>query len=726
MLCLLAVAAVSTARAERPLDPVRVTGDPVAPLPKDTAGSLLPGTGLCGAFRLPDNSTPNQGNLVRTLFPQRQADFPAGADDFARNLNDFMDGKAGVVADPADPTTKYETLQTPFDLASKTIIVGVDSTGDYVQTPACDSYNPFPAQYGCKFPASGDYLSQPMLRPFISRYRGFLVVPVEMQNIPFHIGFVTQDEVAMRVYQKVKEGDTTAIGYNLISRSPLGPNGLYRVTNTITFTKPGLYPVEILHGTYQNPAALEMAFSTDPNFSDIDGAKADTTSLNSSKDHQPFTLMDKVQFFQTSSGSLPFPGLPAMCQQCPREYANQKNQKGICPAGLFCNEAAVCSPCVGDQFCGKSCNPCEDPSPYCVPDPASGGTDSICVQCREDPDCKVPGQKCIAGRCVSPCLCCPGAQYCVPTDPKQPTARNCSECRTDSDCGGRKCDLLNGHCVDKVADCNSDDRCGANCSDCSAISNGVRPHCMDGKVCVQCRFDVDCASQPGTYCRSGDCVPCTHDRHCGPSCLGCGTNLSVAPDGTTIVATTSDKPFCIAPNGQAQGATCVRCLTNDNCGPGGECNPVTHECNNPCTVTCEAGKVCNGSVCQQCITSAQCPCGQCIGGVCTANCGDSTDCASNQCCTQESSTCTNGRCKPGLTAHGGGLCCSTAGGTVGAASDPAESMPRSQPLWALLAALAFLAVARQRSLVVGARRILGLPLAARAASGQSSSSQDRK
>ena len=38
-----------------------------------------------------------------------------------------------------------------------------------------------------------------MLRPFISRYRGFLVVPVEMQNIPFHIGFVTQDEVAMRL-----------------------------------------------------------------------------------------------------------------------------------------------------------------------------------------------------------------------------------------------------------------------------------------------------------------------------------------------------------------------------------------------------------------------------------------------------------------------------------------------------------------------------------------------
>lgn len=103
MLCLLAVAAVSTARAERPLDPVRVTGDPVAPLPKDPAGTLLKGTGLCGAFRLPDNSTANQGNVVRTLFPQRQADFPAGADAFAQNLNDFMDGKGRRGRRPGRP-----------------------------------------------------------------------------------------------------------------------------------------------------------------------------------------------------------------------------------------------------------------------------------------------------------------------------------------------------------------------------------------------------------------------------------------------------------------------------------------------------------------------------------------------------------------------------------------------------------------------------------------------
>ena len=718
MACALVVFSQAIAQADAPLGTVYVDGEPVAPPPKDPSGTLLRGTGLCGAFRLADANDPNLGALV----PVRPSDFPvSGVDTLVGVLNDFMDSIGIVRGDPTDGTVHYETLLTSFDLAGKATKVNDNNTGDYSNTSECSGYS----TSGCRFPGAGSNLDTDF-PPFVSRFRGFILIPDGMEKIPFHIGFFTKMEVAMRVYQKPEQGQANAKFYDVINRATKGGLGTFRATNTISFRKPGLYPVEIVHATVGPAPALEMVAQTsNPDTLDIDDELTRTPSLSSLGYSLFFTTADR--FFQTSSGVLPFGGQPAQCQQCPRKYANQKNQPmGICPGGFFCNEAAVCSPCVGDQFCGKSCKPCDETTPYCVPDSASGGADSICVQCREDPDCKVPGQKCIAGRCVSPCLCCPGAQYCVPTDPKQPTARNCSECRTDSDCGDRKCDLLNGHCVDKVPDCNTDDRCGTTCGDCSAMSNGVRPHCMDGKVCVQCRFDVDCASKPGTYCRSGDCVPCTHDRHCGPSCLGCGTDLSVAPDGTTIVSTTSDKAFCIAPNGQAQGATCVRCLTNEHCGPGGECNPVTHECNNPCTVTCAAGQICNGSVCQQCLTSSQCPCGQCIGGVCTENCGDSTDCRSNQCCTQESSTCTNGRCKPGLTAHGGGLCCSTAGGTVGAASDPVEAMPRSQPLWALVAALAFLAVARQQSLRAGARRILGLPLAARAASGQSSSSQDRK
>lgn len=719
MACALAMAAAAGARAEAPLPKVYIDGDPVAPAPKDPSGNALKGAGLCGAFRLPDPS--DTGTLVRALFPQRPASFPVdGVDTFAQSLNDFMDGKGGVAGDPTDPQVHYETLQTPFDLASRTTIVGADSIGDYRDTAECVSYS----TSGCKFPASGTYLSEPMLRPFISRYRGFFLVPESWQNIPMHIGFVTQDEVAMRIFQKVKMGQTGPKVYEVISRSPVGPTGAYRVTNTITFTKPGLYPIEILHGAYQSPAVLEMVVFSDPSYIDIDGPKAMNMSLYASG----FLLSETVpaRFFQSTAGILPFDGQPAQCQQCPRQYANVPQQpQGVCPAGLFCNEAAVCSPCRGDQFCGKSCRVCNAPEPFCVRDPRSAGDDYTCAECRDDPDCKT-GQKCITGKCVNPCLCCPNAQYCVATDPKLPEAKNCSECRTNSDCGDRVCDLLNGRCVDKVPDNNTDDNCGSNRTNCPVATandpGGPRPHCMNGQVCVQCRFDVDCAA--GTYCRSGDCVPCTHDRHCGPTCLGCGIDITVGPDGKTIVNTTTEKPFCLAPNGQAQSATCVRCLTNEHCGPGGECDPATHQCKNACTVTCPDGKVCSGSACVQCFTSAQCPCGQCVAGECTNNCGDSTDCRSNQCCSQESSTCTNGRCKPGLVAHGGGLCCNAAGGSIGVANDPVAPAPRSQPLWALLAALGFLGLGRLASARAGRRRHpIGMPVGQTAAGGQS---EDRK
>jgi hypothetical protein len=141
-------------------------------------------------------------------------------------------------------------------------------------------------------------------------------------------------------------------------------------------------------------------------------------------------------------------------------------------------------------------------------------------------------------------------------------------------------------------------------------------------------------------------------------------------------------------------------------------------------VTCEDGKICSGSLCVQCFTSAQCPCGQCIDGVCTSTCGDSTDCRSNQCCEQETSECTNSRCKPGLVAHGGGLCCSAAGGTVGGANDPVVPLSRTQPLWALFSALGFLGLARLARARAGRRRRdLFVPLGQTAMSGQR---EDRK
>ncbi|HNF99786.1 MAG TPA: hypothetical protein PK493_20990, partial [Pseudomonadota bacterium] len=49
-----------------------------------------------------------------------------------------------------------------------------------------------------------------------------------------------------------------------------------------------------------------------------------------------------------------------------------------------------------------------------------------------------------------------------------------------------------------------------------------------------------------------------------------------------------------------------------------------------------------------------------------------------QCCSKDTKTCISGRCKPGLTAHGGALCCS--GTQVGSTDDPIAPGP-NRGLW---------------------------------------------
>ena len=648
------------------LKPVVVTGEPVAPNPKDKQGVALKGAGLCGAFR------PTTMPLV--VFPQRNAGFPnTGRTEFPDAMNAFMDGlTGGLGAGMVD----YGTLQTPFDLTNNVDVVGTTSEGDYVNTPGCSVRN------GCPFPKATGMLNG----GFGTRYRGFINVPPEWINSSVHFGFSADDAVAVTIFSK-KDKDSFN-EYLVISRAAEIGSNRYRVTNSVKFPKAGLYPIEIVHAQYLLSSVLEFVIlASDPSFVDIDeSVQAGAPSLLDQRFNLAYT--QPAQFFQTSSGSLPFDGQAERCQQCPRMYANQPGQPtNICPTGMFCNEAAVCSPCVGDQFCGNSCEICSSPKPYCARNPSSPNpNDYTCVECRDDTECKT-GQKCANGTCIDPCNCCPPFDKCVATDPARPSARNCSECRTDSDCGGRKCDLINGRCADKIPDCNTDERCGKDCVSCPAVSKndakGPRPYCLNGEVCVQCRFDVDC--KPGTYCRSGDCVPCTHDRHCGPSCRSCGIDFNVGSDGMTVTRSTTSKPFCTTPDGQAETASCVRCLTDAQCGEGGKCDPATRECTKSCDTPCEAGKVCDGTRCVECLTSAQCPCGICVDGACTNNCGDSTDCQGNQCCSKDTGQCLPGRCKPGLTAHGGALCCSTS--TAGSTEDPIVPSANRGGLWGLAAAM---------------------------------------
>jgi len=315
----------------------------------------------------------------------------------------------------------------------------------------------------------------------------------------------------------------------------------------------------------------------------------------------------------------------------------------------------TCKGCLEDRACGAGqvcdklnytcveCNRDED----CPPDEVCAPEIKQCRECNQNSDCE-RGKSCQEHQCVTcsandscagnSCNCCPsGTQCAAPTPGAQPS---CVECTTDSQCAaGQKCDSINGRCVDAIPECNTSDRCGAQCVKCPS----ERPFCLDGQVCVTCRNDLECAS--GQFCLSGECSSCTTDRHCGPRCGACD----------------EDKPFCLT-DGTTAGSACVACRNNSDC-PGGQCSPTTFTCVN--TTTCEEncaeqGKVCNGSACVECFADAHCPCGGSCDvstGTCTTSCADSGDCLGVEYCSTTTQECERGRRKPGTAPQGGSFCC---------------------------------------------------------------------
>ncbi|MFO0573012.1 MAG: outer membrane exchange protein TraA family protein [Polyangia bacterium] len=692
-----ALVAAGSAEAQQQLNPITIDAseEPIAPPPLDDMGQIRSGQGLCGAFRADPNA---DGNIFRL----RNSNYPSmGKDDLLDDVNRFMDGMSGSMA---AGVRSDGTLETAFDLTNNTYLTNLSATGDYSNTPGCPKH-PNPGvgiSMGCDFPPTTK--TGNLEQGFATRFRGFINIRPEWVKQQLHFGFFTDDAVSAAVWaKKVDPTDKTKFTlsrYTVISRGAAVGKTQFRVSNGITFPKAGLYPIEVVHVSYDSAAILEFAVLPISVFNDLDETPNVGMPLPSLGFSFEFT--QPKNFFQTASGALSYDGQPSKCKQCPRNLVNQSTlPPGTCDPGMYCNEAALCSPCVGDKFCGKSCKECTAPEPFCVRDPTRSDPDRdyTCVQCRDDGDCS-QGLKCVKGQCKNPCNCCPDAPHCVVTDPlKHPDVRNCSECRTDSDCGeGRKCDLINARCVTALPDCREDNRCGAGCVNCPEVSkdepNGPRPYCLYGQVCAQCRFDYDCKA--GTYCRSGDCVPCTHDRHCGPSCKSCGLGYEIATDGDSVVSVRTDRPYCLTPNGQVEAATCVRCLTDSQCGAGGKCNPSTHECENKCQVTCPAGQLCDGSKCVECLTSSQCPCGQCQDGACTATCADTSDCNSTQCCQKSTGQCVREKCGPG-SAAGGALCCGVS--SVAPGGEPVESGHGSRsrgPLLALLGALGLLGALRLR------------------------------
>ncbi len=647
---LIGLAGAAQANPEQPLPPVSVTGDPVAPSPAQQ------GTGLCMASKVSTKPA---------------VDFPQDAATFIGGINTFMEADSGGRA--------TMVLRVPLDLSNNNTSGLKLSYGDFVD-----------AVSGCPSGGCG-FFRNDTTTAFASRLRGYLNVTPEMVGRTLTFGFYTDDAVSLVIY------DRSARAYRVVVRPPELGVPTWRTTNNVTFTKTGLYPVEVLYTEIAEHAALEVSVLIG-SFSPFERPANDTpVNLQS----QRFALLEPARLYQTESGRPSFAD-ENYCQQCNRQYANTAGNNG-CDPGYYCNGAALCAPCDSATFCGPSCSPCGASTPLCLnrngtftcvqcsedsqcpngrcdletnqcrgcrtdancPKGEYCGTDNECHECTTDAHCP-RGQTCADNTCQpcssndscagTSCNCCPGGLQCASTAPgASPT---CVECTNDSQCSdGKRCDLANGRCVEKVAECNTSERCGAQCARCPTD----RPFCLDGQVCVECRSDLECGD--GRFCLSGECASCTTDKRCGSRCEACPT----------------EQPFCLT-DGTTAGSSCAGCRQDSDCGPGGTCDPKTHTCSaSTCSVTCAEGKVCHGNSCVECFADAHCPCGGTCDtalNVCTTSCDDSNDCLGVQHCSANTQQCERGRRMPGTEPQGGGFCCGTT----------ADSTPGGLGLLLLLAA----------------------------------------
>ncbi len=648
------------------LPDVIVTGDPVAPSPS------LSGTGLCVANRI--STTPT-------------TDFPQSTSAYIGGMNDFIDKDANPVT---------YVLRTPFDLSNNNTQGTKASAGDFVYPdPNCPPSTTCEPIYGNSFFVNDPFTS------FGSRFRGYLNVTPNMVNKPLHFGFYADDAVSFVIFDRnnvqykvinlpIQVGFATWRTTNTVT---FQQSGLYPIE--ILYAEIGEHAaleMALLDGAFtdfERPASQSPIVKlNDSGFLIIQPEQFFQTETG----RPPF--QDPTQCKQCNRANANAPGnggcglnsgyycngaalcapcdtsriCGLSCSPCGQSTPNCVNVKGTytcveCTDDSQCGgrrcdlTTHACTGCLEDRACPSGqvcdklnytcveCNRDED----CPPDEVCAPEIKQCKECNDNSDCE-RGKSCSDHQCVTcstndscagnSCNCCPsGTQCAAPTPGASPS---CVECTTDSQCAdGKKCDTLNGRCVDSIPECDTAERCGAQCVKCPT----ERPYCLDGQVCVACRTDLECGS--GQFCLSGECSACTTDRHCGSRCGACEKAT----------------PFCVT-DGTTAGSVCVACRNDSDC-PGGQCDPKTFTCvNTPaCEQNCaEQGKVCNGSSCVECFADAHCPCGgtcDVSNGTCTTKCDDSGDCLGVQYCSTTTQQCERGRRKPGTSPQGGSFCCET-------------------------------------------------------------------
>ncbi|WP_437760434.1 outer membrane exchange protein TraA family protein [Sorangium sp. So ce1389] len=333
--------------------PVIIDGDPVAPLPAEG------GTGLCAVHGLSDD--PAGDFYVPT----------AGDTSFIEKMTTFFDaGERDLVS---------FVVSAPLDFSNNNDTGNGWSFGDFR-----DAVSGCPTG-GCDFREDDPNVS------FGVRLRGYLAVLPEHVDEPLHFGIYADDAVALVLY------DAAQAAYPVLVQSPVLGRPTWRMTNTVTFAREGLYPVELLYAGIAEHSALEVSLLAGE-FEDFHLGASESGSVSLAE--SGFTLLAPASFHQTLLG-----GAGASegdtCAQCGREYIDLAGNNG-CDPGFYCNTAALCAPCVLDAYCGPSCSPCSAGTPRCV---VVEGTPA-CVACADDADCG-------AGE-----VCDPAAHACVAASPE--------------------------------------------------------------------------------------------------------------------------------------------------------------------------------------------------------------------------------------------------------------------------------------------------------------------
>lgn len=379
---LLVLSAGPTSAAEQLLPPVVVTGDPVAPSPS------RPGPGLCSTSRISTNPA---------------LDFPQSTSTFQAGLNAFLE----AAPDSANPNARVTSvLRTGLDLSNNNASGTRLSYGDFVS-----------AVSGCPTGGCGFFVND-TTTSFATRLRGYLDVTQELVGVPVHFGLYADDAVALVLY------DRGGLSYTVINRAPQLGFATWRTTNSVTFVKPGLYPIEVLYAEITEHAALELSMFKGT-FTDFERPANQPPVVSLA--NEGFILVTADMFHQSESGR-PSSSDPEQCTQCDRRDANTEGNAG-CGSGFHCNAAALCTACDSERFCGDSCSPCGTGTPFCV----SQTKGHACVECREDADCAAP-DACHVGVCDATGSCsfpvvpdgttCPGgtcqAGLCLPSDAGSP------------------------------------------------------------------------------------------------------------------------------------------------------------------------------------------------------------------------------------------------------------------------------------------------------------------